>query len=103
MLNCRLTRRTFLAQTTLAASFALLGAENAATVYGRVRFRNGKPGAGLTVVVGPRFNYTDIEGHYRILRVPFGQYTMEIRQGSKKLKQTPLKVGATLVQHDEIL
>ena len=86
----------------IAAPAALL-AQNVATVFGRIRFRNGKPAVGFTVAAGSRFNYTDLDGNYRILNVPYGQYTMEIRQGSKSIRKVALKVAAPRVQHDEVL
>ena len=99
--SCRsfLSRRVFCA----VAPAALLSGQSVATVFGRIRFRNGQPAVGFTVAAGSRFNYTDLDGNYRILNVPYGQYTMEIRQGSRSIRKVALKVAAPRVQHDEIL
>lgn len=97
-----INRRRFLAQAApAAASVALLRAQNVATVFGNIRLRNGRPGTGLTVAIGPRFNYTDVDGFYRILNVPYGQYQMEIRRGNQTLKRVPIRVSEPRVRHDE--
>jgi hypothetical protein len=98
MCNC-LTRRSFLA----VAPITLLAQNKAATIYGTIRFRNGQPARGLAIVVGPRFNYTDVNGYYRIVGVPYGMYNMQIRQGNRTLKQGQISVNAAQVLHDDVI
>ncbi len=98
MSNC-LTRRSILA----AAPAVLLAQANTATVSGTIRLGNGKPAVGLAVALGSRFNYTDIGGYYRINGVPYGEYDMQIRQGSKTLKKVHIVVKTAQFQHDDVV
>jgi len=95
------TRRRLIA--LLAGSAAALLGQRTGLVFGNIRFRNGRPATGLTISLGRAFNYTDVDGNYRIPNVPFGQYTLEVRQGAKILKRAPVAVGAAQIRHDEII
>jgi hypothetical protein len=97
MFNC--TRRSFIA----AVPITLVGQNNTAMVYGTIRFSNGQGARALSIVVGPRFNYTDVSGYYRILGVPYGKYEMQIRQGDKTLKQAQIVVNTATVLHDDVI
>jgi hypothetical protein len=98
MCNC-LTRRSFLA----VAPISLLGQSKAATIYGTIRVHTGQPASALAILVGPRFNYTDVNGYYRIVGVPYGVYNMQIRKGNRTLKQGQLAVNAARVLHDDVI
>ncbi len=77
-----------------------------ATVMGQVTYRDNKPSVNLLVSVGDRMTVTDSQGRYLLKNVPYGRYTLLIKENKKNgkvLKQRVVDVRQPRLQFDERL
>ena len=72
-------------------------AQQTAKVQGTVTVQGNTPAKGYVVMVGRYWSYTDENGHYLINGVPYGDYTLEVKQKGKVVKKETIKVQAAVV------
>lgn len=64
----------------------------AAIVSGEVKFADGRPLREATVTIGNRFDYTDVDGRYRIKDVPTGEQKIQVKKDQRILKEEVIDV-----------
>jgi len=74
-----------------------------ATVSGQITDSNKKPLAQAMVTVGDKFDFTDVDGKYRIKDVPEGRQKMLIKKESEVLKEADVEIKEPVIQKDEIV
>lgn len=80
---------------------AFIGSALAATVEGQITDAEKKPIGQATVSVGDKFDFTDVDGRYRIKDVPEGSQKMVIKKESEVLKETNVEIKGPSVQKNE--
>lgn len=64
----------------------------AAIVSGEVKNTDGRPVREATVTIGNKFDFTDVDGRYRIKDVPTGEQKIQIKKDQKILKEEVIDV-----------
>lgn len=64
----------------------------AAVVSGEVKNADGRPVREATVTIGNKFDFTDVDGRYRIKDVPTGEQQIQIKKDQKILKEQVIDV-----------
>lgn len=91
-----------LSLTILSILFPLGVYAQNATVLGHVIDDKGKPIEKAVVSIGNKFDFTDIDGRYRIKEVPQGQQTIKIKKGDNK-KEEMIEVKKITISTDIVL
>ncbi|MEJ2010075.1 MAG: hypothetical protein P8Z30_18290 [Acidobacteriota bacterium] len=68
--------------------------QQSASVQGVVMLGAKTPAMGYVVQIGDNWSYTDIKGHYRIDKVPFGKHMLQVKKRGKVVKQEQIDVNA---------
>jgi len=74
-----------------------------ATVSGQIKNNKGNPIDKITVSIGNKSDFTDVDGKYRIKDVPTGKQKMRIKKGQKVLKEVEIEVDKHSITKDESL
>lgn len=64
-----------------------------AEVVGEVHNSNMSPAVNCTVSIGSKFAFTDVRGRFRIINVPFGQYTVQVKKDDHVIKQELVNIN----------
>lgn len=84
--------------------FSLLTASNLyaemAIVSGRITDTKGNSVDDVVVSIGKKFDFTDIQGRYRIKNVPYGEQKIQIKRNRKVIKEINIKVNESRITQD---
>ncbi|HLF87055.1 MAG TPA: carboxypeptidase-like regulatory domain-containing protein, partial [Nitrospiria bacterium] len=64
----------------------------AAIVSGEIKNADGTPVREATVTIGNKFDFTDVNGRYRLKDVPIGEQTIQVKKGQRVLKEDVINV-----------
>ncbi len=94
-------KKSWLWVVLLAATVAW--SQNRATVYGRIQWGNGRPVVKAVVQIGEQYDYTDVDGRYRLKGVPYGRHKFRIYYNRRLRREFDLRVNAPRIRRDVVL
>jgi len=94
-------KKSWILLVLLAAT--LVWPQNSATIYGRIQWGNGRPVVKAVVKVGNVYDYTDVDGRYRLKGVPYGRHKFRIYYNRQLRREFDLRVNAPRIRRDVVL